>query len=296
MAVIGAGRVARMGDGRRGRAWYFDGKDAITPGPQIPMRYGFDSVNAMLAKPGFTWAHRGGSQNYPEMSLYGYTQCVARGYGVLEVSLGRTIDGVWFGIHDATLARTSQVASTPDIRTMTWAQISAYQNTLNSNGTPRPYMRWEEVIEAYGHTHILVNDIKSGLYNATARTEYFAMMDRTGGPEKHIVKWGGGDTLIAPYATQRGYESWGYFYQNEMATPGTLQKMDAWSIIGMEWNAPKATWDVIKGLGKPIVAHICATQAAYDTAVANITADGYTGPYGVQCSNVLNIAPVSAWT
>lgn len=295
MGVVGPGRVARLGDGTWGRAWVFDGANARTPGSTLPMRPGFSTVAEMLATPGFTWAHRGGSQNYPEMSLHGYTQCVARGWGVLEVSLGRSIDGVWFGIHDATLNRTSQTTGSPDIRQMTWAQISAYQNTLNAAGTPRPYMRWEEVIEAYGDSHILVNDIKSGLYNATARAEYFAIMDRSGGPEKHIVKWGGGDTLIAGPAAQRGYETWGYFYQNEMSST-ILQKMDQWSIIGMEWDAPAATWATIKTLGKPIVAHICATQAAYNTAVANITAGGFAQPYGVQCSNVVNIAPVSSWT
>lgn len=296
MAVVGAGKVARLGSGVSGRAWYYDGVNAITPGAQITLRPGFASVSAMLAKPGFTWAHRGGSQNWPEMSLHAYTQSVARGYGVLEVSLGRTVDGVWFGTHDATLNRTSQITGGKDIRQMTWSEITKFMNSLNSDGTPRPYMRWEEVIEAYGHTHVLVNDIKSGLYNATARSEYFGIMADSGGPTKHIVKWGGGDTLIAGPARDRGYECWGYFYENEMTDTNILNKMNEWTLIGMEYSAPQAVFDRIKTLNKPIVAHIAPNQAAYDTAVAKITAGGFNKPYGVQVSNVLAVAPVSSWT
>ena len=69
------------------------------------------SIDAMLAaEDGFYWAHRGGSASFPEHSLHAYTQSVLRGFGSLEISLNRTADGVWFGLHDANLDRTSQAS------------------------------------------------------------------------------------------------------------------------------------------------------------------------------------------
>lgn len=61
----------------------------------------------MLSQPMFYVAHRGGSREWPEMSLHAYTQAGFWGVGALEVSLARTSDGVWFGLHDADINRTS---------------------------------------------------------------------------------------------------------------------------------------------------------------------------------------------
>jgi glycerophosphoryl diester phosphodiesterase len=48
----------------------------------------------------FYVAHRGGSADWPEQSMLAYRSAVACGVDALEVSLARSADGVWFGLHD----------------------------------------------------------------------------------------------------------------------------------------------------------------------------------------------------
>ena len=85
----------------------------------------------MLAQSCFYCAHRGGSRDFPEMSLYAYGQSALVGYPALEISLARTSDGVWFGLHDASLDRTSfntggGSGTTYVAASMTWAQVQSY--------------------------------------------------------------------------------------------------------------------------------------------------------------------------
>jgi glycerophosphoryl diester phosphodiesterase len=66
-------------------------------------------------------AHRGGSASWPEHTQTAYTQSVWAGAHVLEISCGRTSDGVWFGCHDRSLERLGGPA-TP-VAQMTWAEV-----------------------------------------------------------------------------------------------------------------------------------------------------------------------------
>ncbi len=114
----------------------------------------------MLSQPVFYSAHRGGSANEPEMTLEAYEVSAKRHFGALEVSLARSADGVWFGLHDQTLDRTSQVTGLPPASEMSWTDINRYQVTLNGDGDPQPYLAWTELASAYGRTHVLFVDPK----------------------------------------------------------------------------------------------------------------------------------------
>jgi hypothetical protein len=290
---VGEGYTAADGSGDAVKIYYTSSDGPRTPSKVLPMLRGFDTVADMLGKLGFTWAHRGGSASYKEMSMHAYTQAVARGYGVLEVSLGRTSDGVWVGVHDQTTDRTSG-GTYGNVSSQTWAQIQAQQNTYGP-GDPQPYMRWEEYVAAYGHTHITVVDPKYTL--GSYRTEFLDMIDRDLGPTRAILKFSGvgsGATSFSAAAQARLYVTWGYFYDQD-ASPalggnGNLQTYGpAWSLIGMEYGASQAIWDEAKALGKPVIGHIAPNQAAYDAAMSK-------GASGVQVSGVGVVAPVSWWT
>jgi glycerophosphoryl diester phosphodiesterase len=290
----GDGFVARNGSGNPVTVYYKTATGARTPSALIPMRRGFKTVTEMLAKTGFTWAHRGGSGNFPEMSLYGYTQAVARGYGVLEVSLARTSDGVWFGLHDQTTDRTSG-GTFGNASSQTWAQIQAQQNTLGPQGAPQPYMRWEQLIAAYGSTHIIVADPKYAL--ASFRVEFLNMVNRDLGPTKAIIKFSGsgsGAVFLSNAAKAMGFQTWGFFYAADASAAqggnGNLQTWgNDWTLIGMEYTASQAIFDEAKAFGKPVIAHIVPDQAGYNAAIAK-------GAVGAQVSHVMNVAPVSWWT
>lgn len=290
----GSGITMANGAGQAVKVFHTTASGPRTPSSVVPMRPGFSSVSQMLATPGFTWAHRGGSSSYPEHSLYAYTQSVARGYGVLEVSLGRTSDGVWFGLHDQTTDRTSG-GTYGNASSQTWAQIQAQQIVIGGSAAPQPYMRWSEIVAAYGSTHILVVDPKYAL--GPYKNEFLNMVLNDVGTERAIIKYSGGGSGAADLSTSAralGFETWGFFYATDASAAlggnGNIQTWGPyWTLIGMDYTAPQAVWDEALALGKPVIGHIAPTQAAYNTAIVK-------GAAGVQVSGVASVAPVSWWT
>lgn len=291
--VEGNGAVAYNGNGQAVKMYYTTAAGPRTPSRVLPMRRGFDTVAQMLAKPGFTWAHRGGSVSYPEHSLFAYTQSVARGYGVLEVSLGRTSDGVWFGLHDQTTDRTSG-GTFGNASSQTWAQIQAQQIVIGP-GAAQPYMRWSELVATYGSTHILVVDPKYAL--GSYKNEFLNMVLNDVGTQRAIIKYSGGGSGavdLCNSAKALGFQTWGFFYATDASAAlggnGNLQTWGPnWTLIGMDYTAPQAVWDEAIALGKPVIGHIAPNQTAYNTAMAK-------GAVGVQVSGVGVVAPVSWWT
>lgn len=248
---------------------------------------GFNSVAQMLATAGATWAHRGGSTNWPEMSEYAYDQAVLAGYGALEFSAHRTSDGVWIGSHDPSLNRTSQTSGLPNISAMTWAQVQTYMNSLTSAGTPRPYYRLDDFLDKYTPTHVCIVDPKNDVGRIA---EFLAICDAHGGNTKIVVKFfgvGGGSTALADAAAAKGYQTWGYFYEADVLDGDLAADQSHWSILGMEYGASQSSWDAVLSYEKPVVGHIAASQANYDTAIAK-------GARMVQCANVAGIRAVGA--
>ncbi|WP_136057227.1 glycerophosphodiester phosphodiesterase family protein [Microbacterium sp. K24] len=247
--------------------WIVRGKsDVVAP-------RGFNSVAEMRVKRGATWAHRGGSASYIEHSLAAYAAAAARGYGVLEVSLQRTSDGVWFALHNLTLAEiTGNPALTQDVRTMTWAQVNQYQMSVPGKGTA-PFMRWQDFIAAgYGNTHVLVLDPKNSV--GTHQAEFLAMVAADVDPARVIMKWAGGLTSFADAAKAAGFKTAGYWYQADYDNGNLAAQAPFWDYLGMDltagtaWTGPGNVVDLALAQGKKVWGHIAATQADYNTAMA----------------------------
>lgn len=251
------------------------------------LRSGFASVDQMLDTPGATWAHRGGSNNWPEMSEYAYDQSVLAGYGALEFSAQRTSDGWWVGSHDPDLNRVTGMTTLAPISAMTKAQVLALNNTLNAQGRPRPFYGLIDFLQKWTPTHVAIVDLK----NAGAfQTEFLNLCDSNGGPTKIVMKSYGSSAGFADASAARGYERWGYFYQDNYTAGELVAWQSPWSILGMEIDATTA-WTGsgnVLSYGKPVVGHIAASQAKYDLALTK-------GAAMVQCSNVAGIKPVSRW-
>ena len=251
---------------------------------------GFRSVAQMLARKGATWAHRGGSANWPEMSEYAYDQAVARGYGALEFSTNRTSDGVWFGLHDENLNRTSQTTGLPAVSTMTWAQVQTYMNSLNSAGTPRPYYRLIDFLDKYTPNNIVLVDPKHAI--GANNTEFLNILDAHGGPSKIIVKFygvGSGAVALADAAAARGYQTWGYFYETDITSGDMATYQSHWSILGMDYQASAGAWTTALSYGKPVAGFIVPNQAGYTTVMTR-------GGRFVQVGNVAGVTAVGAPT
>lgn len=227
-------------------------------------------VTPLLSGEPFYIAHRGGSANWPEMSMTAYRHAVAAGVDALEISLARSSDGVWFGLHDATLDRTSGttrlVASEH-----TWAQISRYRigNASRDRSVgPQPYLRLEQLIEAYTDTHTIFVDPK--VVDHEHYPDLLALMDAGGrGTETFIAKSFGTGIAWAQAARAQGYRTWGYYIGQEIddgSTPPETTQVN-WDLLGLDVRASSAAWTSIRSFRKPIVAHIIADRASARRAV-----------------------------
>lgn len=239
------------------------------------------NVGQMKASPGFVVAHRGGSGDWPEMSLHAYTQSVAHGAKALEVSLGRTSDGVWVGLHDDTMNRVAGVTGLPAIGQMTWAQVQLYRIKAEMAGqVSQPFMRWEELVAAYGRTRVFFVDPKSSF----SPVPFFAAMALLPGDptDKVVLKHYLMSGPIADHATSRGFECWGYAYEDDYTSGRLAANQSRWTMLGMAWDASTAAWTTAKSFGKPVLAHICPNSAATTTALAK-------GANGLMVSGITSV-------
>ena len=268
-----------------GDVYYTSATDTLTAASEVrSFPQGYASVSAMLAASPFYIAHRGGSANWPEMSLHAYTQAGFWGVGALEFSIARTSDGVWFGLHDETLDRTSGTSGFVASE-HTWAEVQAYQITAaytDDTGQPtRPYMRWEDLMDAYYSTHVIFIDPKHALSHIT---ELLDMMDALPGtPTDHLVAKYFGLTNAWPTAAKaRGYTTWGYFYEADVGSLPTYQAN--WDILGMDYQANGAAWAAALSYGKPVIGFLIADSTAATTAITN-------GADGLMVSGVTQVIP-----
>lgn len=231
------------------------------------MPTGYRSVSAALA--GTCWvAHRGGSLAWPEGSLRAYTQAVYRGYGALELSLSRTVDGVWLTCHDGYLDRTSlgTATTTLQVSAMTWDHVRAYAILPPRPGLDlAPYMRLDDYIETYADHAVTFVDPK--LVPAVHYGELLAVMDAHGGPDRWIAKYYGKSFDWAHAARARGYLTWGYFYGGD--GPTLDEWSDRWDLLGLDYGAPASDWARFIATGKPVLGHICPDRAAVDVALGH---------------------------
>lgn len=272
--------------------WYVAGpSDTILPTSWAGMVHpGYDSIEDMLAQDFFYCSHRGGSRNWPEMSLQGYTQSAIRAYGALEISLARSSDGVWFGLHDASLDRTSLgtgggSGTTYVASAMTWAAIQTH-DILPAVGSPvnsdhQPYVELEDILDAYLKSHILFIDPKAALAH---RAELISILkNRPEWQERIVAKYVPGNSNVSwlSLARSEGFVTNAMFYEADTFTTYQAQG----DILGMEYNASSGTWSSIKSFGKPVMCHIVANLTNLGTGQAN-------GADGAMVSGVAQIPQV----
>ncbi len=247
---------------------------ALVAGGALWYRDDRSPVEQMLAEHPFYVAHRGGGADSPEMSLAGYRKAVANGADGLELSLARTSDGVWFGLHDPTLDRTSGtqgfVASQH-----TWAEVRQHQisaqGVRTSAGTrsPQPYMTLEQLIHAFGGSHVIFVDPKA--VDHRYYRELLDVLDRSvdDPTSTFVAKSYYDNDDWAQAARARGYTTWGYYYAKDIdGHPGVLRTTERdWDLLGLDVQAPAATWKQVLAYGKPVIAHVVTNEAEAQTAL-----------------------------
>lgn len=236
---------------------------------------GYSSIDDMLDQDFFYCSHRGGSRNWPEMTLHGYTQSAIRGYGALEISVVRSSDGVWFGLHDSSLDRTSlgSVGTTLLASAMTWSTIQTYDQGI-VGGAPigsvrRPYYTLESILDAYLDSHVIFVDLKAG---NSFRAELISILKNHPNWQSKVVAKavpGSGVNSFLTLARSEGFVTNAMFYAADAFSSFQSQA----DILGMSYNASPEVWTSIKSFGKPVMGHIMPNLSAVAEGQTN-GADG----------------------
>ena len=218
--------------------------------------------------------------------MEGYRQSVAHGANALEISLARSSDGVWFGLHDDTLDRTSGTSGFV-VAQHPWAEISRYritaQGTRYPGQDPQPYLRFEDLIAVYAETHTIFVDPK--VVDPRYYSELMQMIASVRRPtDSFIAKSYCTGTGWAQVARAHGLRTWGYYYgaQIDDGTTPPAQTQGQWDLLGLDVEASAAAWSSIRSLDKQVVAHIVADPASARQAVDN-------GAAGLMVSDVLAV-------
>ena len=227
-------------------------------------------ADRLVASGVFTVAHRGGSLDWPEMSMLGYRSSVDLGVDALEISLARSRDGVWFGLHDATLDRTSGTSGFVAAE-HTWDEIRGHRisaaETTDPSQPAQPYLRFEELVAAYAATHAIFVDPK--VVPASHFDELFALMAASPTPKRTFVAKGFCTaTQWAQAATAHGYRTWGYYYASGVQADADLlpSTEGLWDWLGLDYGAAAEVWKTFTGRSKPVLAHVVPSKSAAATA------------------------------
>jgi hypothetical protein len=204
------------------------------------------------------WAHRGGSANWSEMTMYAYDNAYAAGARVFEVSVHRSSDGVWIMSHDATLTRVTATSYTI-VDTNSATMLGLAVDTPSTGGV---IGRLEDVLDAYGDKVVILVDNKPGSWFS----EFLDLLETY--PNAHdqfIVKLDGqfGSTANFAAAKARGFKVAGYWYPNNYETylPARADDTD---YIGMQYDATTTEWADIFAYGKTVWGHVIQDQTQYN--------------------------------
>lgn len=241
--------------------------DGSTPAPDTPL-------GRWLSAPVVEIAHHGGSASWPAASKEAYQQ--SRDWNpslALEFSARRTADGVWVGSEDAS---TGPVYGTDlTIAASTWAQLS----TLRSIHGNQPMSRLDtDLLDQVPEDRVLFVDDKDDAHV----DELLDLLDQHGGAGRAVVKsyWQTVKTPTAAHA--RGYTTWGYYYADQMDQFAATQSR--FDLLGIDQDAPTAVYQRMLATGKRVIAHVVATPAQADRALA-------AGATGLMVSGVREVVP-----
>lgn len=258
------------------------------------MPRGKNRIYQLGQEPGFAIAHRGGSDNYAEYSKRGYLECAARGVMALELSVSRTNDGHWFGLHDRTLDRTASTSGfAGDPFTNSWDYIRTLPNN-NVGSDPDPafpqsqsYVEMHELLEPYLDSHVIFLDLKHTAGTPPWREEILEILDDLFDEPREQVIFKFADaraTWYADWIATTGYTSWGHVWTNDyLADPVAMNEaMDHWDWLGAAADATAQLWLDVQAQQKPVLGAVVNDQAELDIVLGE-------GVIGYMCADPIEL-------
>lgn len=255
------------------RKLYIKTADGVrTPSAIRKVEAASKSVTDLLAKPGFKVAHRMGSLNWPEHSMKGATQSLLRQVDALEFSVAKTLDGVWFGLHDATLDRTSGVTGNINPTTLTWAQIQATYQTISAitddpSQPNEPYVKLTDILARYPGVPMFI-DPKNLPFNEMVALFQWLKDNIPNATDLYVLKYYYDYTSLKTAVMNLGFKSWGYLYTADISNANFATYAQGWTWLGLEASATQANWDLVKAQNPKVLVHICQNLAAYQSGIS----------------------------
>lgn len=189
------------------------------------------SMATLTSTTPFTIAHRGGGDNWPEMTEYAYSKAAGRpGLQAIEVSVCLSSDGVLVCSHDANTLRVTGVDLT--IGEVPWSSIRALMVTSAFTTDPtqpaRPISRFDDVITA--HIDSLVAFVEPKTPAAVA--PLMATLVALGQPERIVWKQPVNQQHFDE-AKSHGFGTWGYVLDEPGHLGDNLARFSASPVIDM---------------------------------------------------------------
>lgn len=226
-----------------------------------------------------TWAHRGGSANWSEMTMRAYTNAVWWGAKALEISVCVSADGVFIMSHDTTLDRVTGT-NLGAISTLNASQMLGLPVIEPQGGGV--VGRLEDVLDSYSDL-LLIIDNKTG-------AQYQAFMTLI---KQHVPDWqnqvilkidGASSASRFAEAQTAGFKTAAYFYDSTSAQK-IIDNMPYTDYPGLNNSAAQSYWNTLLAYNKPIWGHVLQTTSNYTEAKTK-------GAKIFQCANVKTLIPM----
>lgn len=200
-----------------------------------------------------------------ECSAKAYQSCVDLKLKAVEIPVWMTTDGVWVISHDRDTARI--FTTSVDIPTNPYSALTGLSTATAYPGTNYPIAKLVDVLAILPASMVVFVDNKQSL-NITA---FLDLLDSYSNATGRFVLKGSYDTGTGVTSTSvpmsgrlRGYWSWGFYYETDLASlPTTAQYFD---LLGMDYAASAGAWTTILGYGKPVLGHVTLSNTAQNTA------------------------------
>lgn len=181
------------------------------------------SIASLTAEHPFYIAHRGGGNNWPEMTGYAYAQATKiPALRAIEVSVCISSDGVLVCSHDPSTLRATgvdlQIAEQP------WEVLSQLQVTAATTSDPRqparPLTRFDEILNRYIDQYVIFVEPKV----PEAAEALIAALIAARAPERIVWK----QYVTSPHwdrVKQLGFGTWGYLLNQ----PSHIDNVHRWA-------------------------------------------------------------------
>jgi len=255
------------------------------PTPRVPATFA-----DLVGDNPFYVAHRGGGDNWPEMTSYAYEQAAQLPYvKAVEISVCISADGVLVCSHDANTSRMTGVDL--DIGNTDWDALSRLRVVADYTDTPiqpsRPFSRFDDVIEQ--HLPNLVAFVEPKVPAAVG--PLMARLKQLDQPERTVWKQPI-NQLNFGTAKANGFHTWGYVLNEPGHLGERLPRFAADPAIDMLGIGKTEVDDIVHRVAGLASQNGKATMMWAIQRVPERTRGLSLGCRGMMTSNIVGIPPI----